>query len=158
MEKNNLKIKKAKIEDLNALINLRKEHFLYEKNELGNNILDLNWASSEDSREDLKYFILEQIIFIAEVDDIPVGYICGEIDVKKPWYKENVAILTNLFVKEKYRRKNIGKYLLNYFIESVKEHKLDKIEVSTRYNNDIAFNFYEKNGFKNLSKQLIIDI
>ena len=158
MEKNKLQIRKAKIEDLNALINLRKEHFLYEKNELGNELLDFNWVSSEDSRNDFKYFILKQIIFIAEVDNNPVGYICGEIDIKKPWYKENIAILTNLFVKEKYRRKNIGKYLLDYFIDSVKEHRLNKIEVCTRYNNNIAINFYEKNGFKDFSKQLIIDI
>ena len=57
MEKNKLQIRKAKIEDLNALINLRKEHFLYEKNELGNELLDFNWVSSEDSRNDFKYFI-----------------------------------------------------------------------------------------------------
>lgn len=158
MEKNNLKIRKAKIEDLNALINLRQEHFWYEKNELGNELLDINWVSSNDSREDFKYFILEQIIFIAEIDDVPVGYICGEINIKKPWYAENIAILTNLFVKEKYRRKNVGKYLLDYFKDVVKEFRINKIEVNSIYNNDIAFNFYEKNGFKNFCKQLIIDI
>ena len=158
MEKNSLKIRKAKIEDLNALINLRKEHFLYELNNLGDDLLDINWVTSDDSRDDFKYFILKQIIFIAEIDEIPVGYICGEINNKKPWYKENIAVLINLFVKESYRRKNVGKYLLEYFKDAVKEKNINKIEVSTRYNNDIAIQFYEKNEFKNYSKQLIIDI
>ena len=158
MKENRLQIRSAKIEDLNALINLRKEHFDYEVNVLKNNLLDSSWATSNDSREDFKYFILKQIIFIAEIDDIPVGYVCGEIDIKKPWYKEQFAILTNLFVKEEFRRKNIGTYLMDAFKEIVKVNGVNKIEVNTCFNSNIAISFYKKNGFKDLSRQLILDI
>ena len=158
MSENRLKIRKANIEDLNALINLRKEHFIYEIEILDNKFLDITWPESEDSREDFKYFILKQCIFIAEIDEIPVGYICGEILDKKPWYLEKVASLTNLFVKKEYRRKNIGKYLLDYFKEFVKEKGINKIEVNVMSNNINAIDFYEYLGFENYTKQLLLNI
>lgn len=153
-----LNIRKAKLDDLNALVNLRKEHFLYEVEILDNTLLDISWPESEDSREDLKYFILSEVIYIAEVGNIPVGYICGETNVKKAWYKENIASLTNLFVKKEYRKKGIGKYLLDYFKDDVISKGINKIELSTMTNNILALEFYERYGFKNISKQLMLDI
>ena len=84
--------------------------------------------------------------------------VCGEIDIKKPWYKEQFAILTNLFVKEEFRRKNIGTYLMDAFKEIVKVNGVNKIEVNTCFNSNTAISFYKKNGFKDLSRQLILDI
>lgn len=153
-----LKIRKAGIEDLNALVNLRKEHFIYEIEILDNKLLDISWPESEDSRNDFKYFILKQGIFIAEVDGIPVGYICGEIDIKKPWLKENIASLTNLFVKKEFRKRNIGTYLLDYFKEYVQNKGLNKIELNTLSNNVSAIDFYEHYGFECVSKQFLLEI
>lgn len=157
---NKLLIRKGKIEDLNSLINLRKEHFKYEIDVLGNELLDSNWLVSDDCREDLKKFILDEnaVIFVAEIDDIIVGYICGELAYKKEWYKEKTATLTNIYIKENFRRKNIGKYLLEYFKVFVKENGYLKIEVTTIINNDIAIDFYENNDFKKTSLQLMLDI
>ena len=158
INENKLNIRKAKIEDLNALVNLRKEHFIYEIEILNNTLLDISWPESEDSREDLKYFILSEVIYIAEVGDLPVGYICGEVNLKKAWYKENIASLTNLFVKKEYRKKGIGKYLVDYFKDDVSSRGINKIEVNVMSNNISAIEFYEEYGFNNLSKQLILDI
>ncbi len=157
---NKLLIRKGKIEDLNSLINLRKEHFKYEIDMLGNELIDSNWLVSDDCREDLKKFILDEnaVIFVAEIDDIIVGYICGELAYKKEWYKEKIATLTNIYIKENFRRKNIGKYLLEYFKVFVKENGYLKIEVTTIINNDIAIDFYENNDFKKTSLQLMLDI
>ena len=158
INENKLNIRKAKIEDLNALVNLRKEHFIYEIEILNNTLLDISWPESEDSREDLKYFILSEVIYIAEVGDLPVGYICGEVNLKKAWYRENIASLTNLFVKKEYRKKGIGKYLVDYFKDDVSSRGISKIEVNVMSNNISAIEFYEEYGFNNLSKQLILDI
>ena len=158
INENKLNIRKAKIEDLNALVNLRKEHFIYEIEILNNTLLDISWPESEDSREDLKYFILSEVIYIAEVGDVPVGYICGEVNLKKAWYRENIASLTNLFVKKEYRKKGIGKYLVDYFKDDVSSRGISKIEVNVMSNNISAIEFYEEYGFNNLSKQLILDI
>lgn len=158
INENKLNIRKAKIEDLNALVNLRKEHFIYEIEILHNTLLDISWPESEDSREDLKYFILSEVIYIAEVGDVPVGYICGEVNLKKAWYRENIASLTNLFVKKEYRKKGIGKYLVDYFKDDVSSRGISKIEVNVMSNNISAIEFYEEYGFNNLSKQLILDI
>ena len=158
INENKLNIRKAKIEDLNALVNLRKEHFIYEIEILNNTLLDISWPESEDSREDLKYFILSEVIYIAEVGDVPVGYICGEVNLKKAWYRENIASLTNLFVKKEYRKKGIGKYLVDYFKDDVSSRGISKIEVNVMSNNISAIEFYEEYGFNNLSKQLILDV
>lgn len=157
---NKLLIRKGKIEDLNSLINLRKEHFKYEIDMLGNELIDSNWLVSDSCRNDLKYFILDKnaIIFVAEIDDVIVGYICGELSYKKEWYKEKVASLTNIYIKENFRGKHIGKYLLEYFKEFVKENGYLKIEVTAIMNNDIAIDFYENNDFKKTSLQLMLDI
>ena len=158
INENKLNIRKAKIEDLNALVNLRKEHFIYEIEILNNELLNISWPESEDSREDLKYFILSEVIYIAEVGDVPVGYICGEVNLKKAWYKENIASLTNLFVKKEYRKKGIGKYLVDYFKDDVLSRGINKIEVNVMANNISAIEFYEEYGFNNLCKQLILDV
>ena len=50
----------------------------------------------------------------------------NHIEIELVWFKWFVGV--QIWKKEKYRRKNIGKYLLDYFIESVKEHRLNKIE------------------------------
>ena len=157
---NRLIIRKGKIEDLNSLINLRKEHFKYEIEVLDNKLLDKKWLSTDDCRDDFKYFILDEkaVIYVAEVDDIIVGYICGELDNKRKWYKEKVATLTNIFIKEKFRRKYIGKYLLEYFKEFVKDNGYSKIEVTTMINNDIAIEFYEEYNFKKINIKLSLEV
>ena len=65
---------------------------------------------------------------------------------------------TNIFVKKEYRKKGIGKYLVDYFKNDVSSRGISKIEVNVMTNNISAIEFYEEYGFNNLSKQLILDV
>ena len=148
MKENRLQIRSAKIEDLNALINLRKEHFDYEVNVLKNNLLDSSWATSNDSREDFKYFILKQIIFIAEIDDIPVGY--GRVRHSSSEYLENVVGAGNLGygISKEYRGKGYGNILFKELLKKCKEHGYKEIKLFPLKTNEATIEIMMKNGGK----------
>ena len=64
-------INKATKQNIEDLKKLRKSHFLYEIEKLGNSLIDINWPYSESSIKDFEYFIDEQIIFLAEYKPWP---------------------------------------------------------------------------------------
>ena len=160
---NKLVIRKAEISDLNAIISLRTELLEYESTLMENDEYNLSWISSDAGREDIKYFILDEnaLTFIAYVDDLPVGFICGELERKRDWEKIGNFCLTNLFVKEEYRGKNIGKVLLDSFKNEVFNEflgKAQRIRVSCLYNNKDSIRFYEEFGFNKNVVELTMDV
>lgn len=87
------------------------------------------------------------IIFIAEVDQKPVGFM--QLYLSKSSVKAvNEMILNDLFVLEEYRKQGVAKKL----IESAKNHALllgiSNIKLETSDTNEIARKLYEKLGFK----------
>lgn len=153
----NIIIRKAKIEDLKDVQVLRDILFKYEIEKLDNHITDVTWTFSKDGEEDLIYFINEQILYVAEINNKIVGYICGEMLPKKEWNLFQIAEIINLCVKEEYRNMKIGTLLINKFKEVCKEKNIKHISVATLSNND-AIKFYNKNGFSIHSVQMLTEI
>lgn len=150
-------INKATKQNIEDLKKLRKSHFLYEIEKLGNSLIDINWPYSESSIKDFEYFIDEQIIFLAEYKGRIVGYICGEILPKKDWNLFQIASLTNLFIYSEYRNNGIGTALIEAFKSECSKNNVKYIELNVLYNNT-AIEFYKKNGFNVHSAQLISKI
>ena len=160
---NKLVIRKAEISDLNAIISLRTELLEYECSLLENDEFNISWIGSEKGREDTKYFILDDnaLTFIVYMDDLPIGFICGELEKKKSWERIGYFYLTNLFVKEEYRGKGIGYLLLDNFKNEVFNKfwgKVQRIKLSCSYNNKDSISFYEEFGFKKNVIELIMDV
>ena len=155
---NKLNIRKATINDLEELQNLRNKHFEYEIQELDNYIIDKEWPLSESSKKDFEYFINEQIIFIAEIASEKVGYICGEILPKDDWNLVQIASLTNLFIKKEYRNNGIGTKLIENFKSECRNRRIRNIKVTTLANNAEAIKFYQKNGFAVFDVQMLTTI
>jgi GNAT superfamily N-acetyltransferase len=59
-----------------------------------------------------------------------------------------------MLIEESYRKKGIGKMLINNFIKWVKENKINRIKVSVYDKNTNAIEFYKKTGFTNYSLTL----
>ncbi len=80
--------------------------------------------------------------FVAFIDDMPVGYI-----VLRTLYQE--AHLINIAVDEIYRKRGIGKKLIEHFIDNY-SGECRKIFLEVRTSNIAAIRFYERLGFKKL--------
>ncbi|MEM3407538.1 MAG: ribosomal protein S18-alanine N-acetyltransferase [Nitrososphaerota archaeon] len=78
---------------------------------------------------------------IAKINDQIVGYVIGIAE-------KNVGTIVSIAVKKDYRRKGIGKKLLNSIIEYFKSRSVSLINLQVRIDNYEAISFYEKNGFK----------
>ena len=77
--------------------------------------------------------------FVAENDGRAVGYIGMYITV-------DTANITNVAVKEEYRRQKVAQKLLFKLIEKSKEEKLDFITLEVRKSNNPAISLYQKFG------------
>jgi ribosomal-protein-alanine N-acetyltransferase len=78
---------------------------------------------------------------IAKMNDQIVGYIIGIIE-------KNIGTIVSIAVKKDYRRKGIGKKLLDCIIEYFKSKNISIINLQVRIDNYEAISFYENNGFK----------
>ncbi|MEM2633527.1 MAG: ribosomal protein S18-alanine N-acetyltransferase, partial [Nitrososphaerota archaeon] len=78
---------------------------------------------------------------IAKINDHIVGYIIGIIE-------KNIGTIVSIAVKKDYRKKGIGKKLLDSIIEYFKSRNVSLVNLQVRIDNYEAISFYEKNGFK----------
>ncbi|MGD8565272.1 MAG: GNAT family N-acetyltransferase [Candidatus Bathyarchaeota archaeon] len=87
------------------------------------------------------------ILLVAEYNDQVVGFI-HQVFFMDPLHAGHNSDITNLFVKEKFRRKGIASSLVQKALEDAKRRKVVEIHVTTRKNNLKAINFYQELGFK----------
>jgi ribosomal protein S18 acetylase RimI-like enzyme len=142
------KIRKATINDLDDILELNHELFLYEKQFVGT--YNLKWSYSEEGRASFTKRIHNRkgIVLIAEIEDKPIGYISG-------WYdnysfradKVNPLVeVETMYIRDEHRRKGIGTQLLNEFILIAKKQGVKRAIVFVTHNKNIpAINFYRKN-------------
>lgn len=97
------------------------------------------------------------VIFIAEVNDKPIG--CGFGSIQKnhaDWsrheFKGNIGMM---FVKEKYRSQGVGKLILEKLLKWFKKRKIKDIRLQVYQNNDIAVNAYKKSGFREYISEMV---
>jgi len=72
-----------------------------------------------------------------------------------------VAILEDMIIHQDYRKKGLGKELLNKAINFSKERNCLRLTLLTDFNNDVAINFYEHFGFKKsemIPMRLVFDL
>ena len=150
-----MKIRKAIVKDIEQIQRLRRLLEEYEKEELDNNILNINWVTSKNGIEDTQYFITKQYCFVAIEDNKIVGVLLGEVLPQEEWYTEQIATLDNIFVLKEYRRRGIGQELYNYFKEDIKNKGIRIIELHTLSNNKNAISFYKKIGFEPYNLQML---
>ncbi len=62
----------------------------------------------------------------------------------------NEADIMNIVVKKYYRKKGIGKYLLENLISYAKDLQIDTLNLEVNENNITAISLYNRLGFKNI--------
>lgn len=136
--KKEIKIRNAKIDDIPIIRELIHELAVYEKLE------DEMTASNED----LKKTLFEQKhaeVLIAEYDSMPVGFALFFHNYSTFLGKPGLY-LEDLFVKETYRGRGIGKQLLIKLAKIAKDRNCGRFEWSVLDWNTPSINFYLKMG------------
>ncbi len=112
-----------------------------------------------------KKFVTQQIkskkglVLIAYHQEKPVGYCLSLIKKNIPIFEiKEYGYISDLYVKNAYRRKGIGKKLIDESKKFFKKQKIKYLELTTNHNNYESIKFYQKYGFKEYSKHLRIRI
>ena len=92
-----------------------------------------------------EYYFDKGAIFI-KLDRIPIGY--GQIIVEN-----DVAIIVNFGIIEKYRKEGYGKVLLSYLINIARANDFSLVSLKVDSNNADAFKLYRSLGF-NIKREL----
>jgi predicted N-acetyltransferase YhbS len=110
-------------------------------------------CSFEKVRDRIQYITenLDDIIFVAQMDQEVIGYIHGS-----PYellYADSLINIMAFVVKEKYRNLGIGGKLLESFEEYVKTERYAGIRLVSRFERIDAHRFYENHGYINRKDQ-----
>jgi ribosomal protein S18 acetylase RimI-like enzyme len=84
---------------------------------------------------------------IIAVEDLKVVGFLSMICYKTFLNRGGTAMITELIVSIKYRRKGVGGVLIEKAVEIAKHRGMDELEVGTDQENEIAQAFYSKSGF-----------
>lgn len=140
-------IKKADIENLKEIQELNNQLFKLEYDNFDPS-LKVGWPFEKEGIEYFSDMLTNEIVFIALVDDIIVGYLAGSINVESSYVTKTLAELDNMFILESYRKYGIGTKLINEFKGYCKKRQIQEIKVTASAKNSNAINFYRKNGFE----------
>ena len=136
-----MKIREATINDLNnGLLKVFIEGYRYHQNGRPDVFADL---SDEDLKKDLiKQFENLSILVITD-NDIIIGYLAYKIKEK---HVKKLDV-DQLIITEKYRRKGLGKALMNEVKDIALKNDCDRIELNCWIFNEEAITMYEHIGF-----------
>ena len=90
-------------------------------------------------------------IFVAEFDNAIIGFIHVEEDKTPPFpsvVQHNYACIVDFYVLAEYRKRGVGKALLEKVKEWANNRGLDYLELFVLEENEIGKGFYRQEGFK----------
>jgi len=72
--------------------------------------------------------------------------------------RTNYGLISNIAVKEKYRRREIGENILSEIKKWFSKQGITRIELRTSSENEVARSFWAKHGFKEYERIMYLDI
>lgn len=108
-------------------------------------------GKGETSLDNIRNSLLhnnQEFVVVEQIDDELAGFIC--VQLKKSFcYHGYMVEITEVYVKEKYRRKGIAKNMITFAEEyCIKNYPVQKIEILTGKKNTIAQIVYDRLGYK----------
>ncbi|OGM31142.1 hypothetical protein A2803_01555 [Candidatus Woesebacteria bacterium RIFCSPHIGHO2_01_FULL_44_21] len=151
-----VKVRRANESELHIIQELN--HELFESDGKRDKYLNHNWPYEDGE----KYFVKriskpDCICLVAEVDNQVVGYLAGALMETDNWRPVKRTELENMFVKEKFRGKGVGKKLVEEFLKWSEGKKVKKVMVSAYTTNEKAIKFYKREGLIPQSLSLEIE-
>jgi ribosomal protein S18 acetylase RimI-like enzyme len=154
-DKEKLIVRRATEADLDSVAKLNRElteyhvkfdeHYKFKKNI---EEISRQYHSSNITSEN-------KMLLVAEVDGEIVGFMLGKIEKTPPIYQtEEFGQLLGTFVKEEYRRKQIGEKLTLKLLEWFKSKGIKRVELSVDVRNKIGVSAWTKYGFEPFHYQM----
>lgn len=111
--------------------------------------VDLKWAHTPEGRMYYRERILMSsgVCLLAETDQKIIGFALAKKQEVPPFRKVKVVELEELFVKDQYRNKGVGKMLTDHFLNWAKNFGADKAAVNVYFMNERGIEFYKREGF-----------
>ncbi|QEN04762.1 GNAT family N-acetyltransferase [Thiospirochaeta perfilievii] len=140
---------------------------LYWESDNFHNINQPNIYSATEKPFRSEEFIKEQIedknsmFYIIEVEGDVIGFIYGYVESKGslPIHKQrNYFYIDNIVVNKKFQAKGYGRMLLDKVISECKEKKYSDIMLNVYSFNNNAISLYDNIGFKEVAKDMILQL
>ncbi len=124
-------------------------------------VLGIEWVSFPDPWPELQFKFLYKRnpngFLVAVLNGKIIGYVVAEIAIRleprKFRFKKRGHLL-NIAVHKEFRRKGIGKALVESITSFLRKKRLEDVWLEVRASNSIARNFYLSVGFKEKSRKL----
>lgn len=139
-------IRKANIDDIKSVQELNYKLFDLEYNNF-DPALNMEWTFSEKGEKYFTELIESGTVWVAEDNNKVIGYLAGSIIGKTSCVTKTLAELDNFYIDEEYRRKGIGKKLVEEFKKYCISQDIEEIKVTASYKNINAREFYKNNDF-----------
>ena len=142
----NIIIRKANIDDLKCVQELNYKLFDLEYNNF-DSALNMEWTFSEKGEKYFKKLIENGTVWVAEDNNKVIGYLAGSIIGNSSCMTKTLAKLDNFYIDKEYRRKGIGKKLIEELKKYCVSQDIEELKVTANYENVNAREFYKSNGF-----------
>lgn len=153
-------IRKATGKDFAELLDLMMENMKHHIR-----LSKLSWESLEKIKKEQAKELRKDLdstkttILVYENEEKILGYVTLSLLKKSPYLKPKVrGSIDDLFVSQKFRRKGIGRDLINSAISLLKSKGVRDISISVVSRNKDAISAYEKFGFKEDIKKMNLRI
>lgn len=133
-----LKIRKAGIDDVEAIYNITKEAFYKYATDAG---ISLKLDALNETREDILRDINSKEVFIALADGVPVGTIRVEIKA------DGTAFISRFGVMPKNHKNGIGRSIISFVDDYLTSKQIKKACLYTASKHRDLICFYYKMGF-----------
>jgi ribosomal protein S18 acetylase RimI-like enzyme len=143
-----MKIRKAKLEDLDEVVKLSLEEERHFKRQEKDDIYALKNKRSHVKIAKNKIIKKEKVVVVAEDNGKLVGYLYGGIWRTPSCKITKRGVLDDIFILTKYRDKGTGTKLAEAFFNWLKERKIKHIVLYVSKINEKAIKLYERIGFK----------
>jgi ribosomal protein S18 acetylase RimI-like enzyme len=98
-------------------------------------------------------------VLVALHRDRVVAYSIAETHQRPPLFEQNeCGLISDLAVKSSYRRKGIGEKLLQEMLKWFAARGLRRIELRVLSANEVGYNFWKKQGFRDYMHILYLDV
>ena len=156
----NFKVRDAKISDINSIMELYEEIMDFHTN-FENLLIEKNAATKRREEKN----ILDSIknpntkVLLALINNRVIGYFIAVIKKKHSFlkYKKRGSI-EDAYIMKYYRRRGLGKKVFNELIGWFKKRGVGHIGVCVNAQNKIGINAWERFGFKEVVKQMTLDL
>ena len=154
---NEIKIRRATIEDLEIIRNLNNNLFELEKENYDSTLIK-DWPLTDEGKEYFLDLINNHYVIVAEIANEIVGYLAGSINEKGSYEEIQYGEINNMLVSDEYRGYGIGKSLINNFKDYCNNNNIENLKVTASFKNKNAIDFYRRNGFEEFDLTLTTKI